>query len=364
MRLTVAAFTDAYLPTVNGVTYTVKTWRDRWQRRGGRMDVVYPRSEHTPVASEHPVTSVPFPFYNGFRIGFPRIPDAITDVDIVHAHTPFGLGLGGLRLARKGTGKPLVVSYHTPTEEYAAYLTERSIARAVVPVSTAYENWFLDHADHIITPSENTRDRLASRVEPPISIVSNGIDTERFEPTETDEFRDRFDLPSGPLVGYTGRHGYEKRLGDILDATAGLDVTVVFGGDGPARSRLENQASTTNVDVRFLGFLDREDLSAFYSALDVFAFPSPVETQGLVALEANACGTPVVGVEQGALAETVVDGQTGYHFTPCDIDGFRTAILRALEDRKTLNKSCLASRSDISVERSVDQLETVYENVM
>lgn len=362
MRPTVAAFTDTYLPTVNGVTYTVKTWRERWQRRGGRMDVVYPRSEHTPVAGEHPVTSVPFPFYNGFRIGLPRLPDAVRDVDIVHAHTPFGLGLGALRLANKTT-KPLVVSYHTPTEEYAAYLTERSIARYVIHVSTAYENWFLEHADHIITPSENTRDRLSSRVDSPISVVPNGIDIERFAPTDTDEFRDRFDLPDGPLVGYTGRHGYEKRLCDILDATAGLDVTVVFGGDGPARSQLEAHADTTNVDVRFLGFLDREDLPAFYSALDVFAFPSPVETQGLVALEANACGTPVVGVEQGALAETIDNGETGYHFDPCDIDGFRTAILRALEERDTLSASCLDSREDISVEHSVDQLEAVYETV-
>ncbi|WP_248908257.1 glycosyltransferase [Halocatena marina] len=364
MRSTVAAFTDTYLPTVNGVTYTVKTWRDRWESRGGRMDIVYPRSEHTPAAGEYPVTSAPFPFYNGFRIGFPRIPDAVSDVDIVHAHTPFGLGVGGLRLANKKTEKPLVVSYHTPTEEYAAYLTERSIARYVVHVSTAYENWYLNHADHIITPSENTRDRLTDRVNPPISVVPNGIDVERFTPTDTDEFRDRFDLPDGPLVGYTGRHGYEKRLCDILDATAGLDVTVVFAGDGPARSRLEARAETTNVDVQFLGFLDREDLPAFYSVLDVFAFPSPVETQGLVALEANACGTPVVGVEQGALADTIIDGQTGYHFPPCDIDEFRTAILRALEKRKSLSSSCLDRRGDISVEQSVDQLEAVYERVV
>jgi 1,2-diacylglycerol 3-alpha-glucosyltransferase len=364
MRPSVAAFTDTYLPTVNGVTYTVETWSSRWQDRGGRMDIVYPQSTHTPATDEYPVTSLPFPFYNGFRIGIPQIPDAVSDVDIVHSHTAFGLGIGGLRLAQK-EGQPLVASFHTPTSEYAAYLTERSIAGVIGRLSATYEDWYLDHADHIITPSENARDRLVDRgVESPITIVPNGIDTDRFTPTDTDKFCERFDLSDGPLVGYTGRHGYEKRLHDIIDATAGLDVTVVFGGDGPARSKLEESAAETNVDVRFLGFLDREDLPAFYSALDVFAFPSPVETQGLVALEANACGTPVVGVEEGALVDTVVEGETGYHFDPGDIDGFRTAILHALEKRETLSESCLDHRDDISVEHSVDQLETVYENVM
>jgi hypothetical protein len=92
----VAAFTDTYLPTVNGVTYTVKTWRDRWTDRGGRMDVVYPDSEYDPATDEHPVSSVPFPFYDGFRVGLPQVPEAVDDADLVHAHTPFGIGIGGL----------------------------------------------------------------------------------------------------------------------------------------------------------------------------------------------------------------------------------------------------------------------------
>ncbi|MFC7173338.1 glycosyltransferase [Haloplanus litoreus] len=62
---------------------------------------------------------------------------------------------------------------------------------------------------------------------------------------------------------------------------------------------------------------------AFYSALDAFVFPSPIETQGLVALEANACGTPVVGANDGALADTVVEGETGYHFETGDVKSLR-----------------------------------------
>jgi glycosyltransferase involved in cell wall biosynthesis len=364
----VVVFTDTYLPTVNGVTYTIKTWRERWERRGGRMDVVYPASsDHDPDAGEHPVRSVPFPFYDGFRVGLPRVPRSVSspDADVVHAHTPFGVGLAGLRLAGR-TDLPFVVSYHTPTAEYAEYLTSSApLGRGLERLSRRYERWFLSHADAVVVPSAQTRERLRSAgVDGDVVVVHNGVDVDRFEPVDTTAFRERHDLVGATLVGYTGRHGFEKRLPDILRAVDGMDdVTVVFGGDGPARDTLERLADDHDVDARFFGFLPREELPAFYSALDVFAFPSPVETQGLVALEAIACGTPVVGVREGALRDTIDDGVTGYHYAPGDIDGFGEAIRRALSTRETLGRNCLARRDEISVERSVDTLTTVYDRV-
>ncbi|WP_435349071.1 glycosyltransferase [Haloarchaeobius sp. HRN-SO-5] len=365
MNRQVAAFTDTYLPTVNGVTYTIKSWRDRWNRNGGWMDVVYPASdEHAPEASEHPVRSVAFPFYEGFRIGAPQIPREVQSADIIHAHTAFGLGLASLRLARS-RDTPLVASYHTPSAEYAEYVSpSKRLAFGIQRLSKHYERWFYNQADVVITPSEPTRQHLVDEVgvSTPVRVVSNGIDVEQFRPVDASAFRERHDL-HGTLVGYTGRHGYEKRLRDVVDAAEGLDVTVVFGGDGPARDDLADHARASDADVRFLGFLDREELPAFYSALDVFAFPSPVETQGLVALEANACGTPVVGVDAGALAETVDDGVTGYHFDRGDVDGFRASIERALEERDRLSENCLDRRDRVSIDHAIDRLESVYDDV-
>ncbi|MDS0259275.1 glycosyltransferase [Haloarcula sp. S1CR25-12] len=362
----VAAFTDTYLPTVNGVTYTVQTWRDHWQARDGRMDVVYPRSDHTPVAGEHPVRSLPFPFYDGYRLGMPQIPSAVHDADVVHAHTAFSLGMAGKRLARK-IDAPLVTSYHTPTGEYAEYVSKTDLLESAVQSSAEqYERWYLDGSDRIITPSERTADyvRQTLGAGTAVEVVSNGVDTEFFAPPEASDFRERYDLPDRPLVGYTGRHGHEKCLGDILTACAGLDVTVVFGGDGPVREDLESAAATSDLDVRFLGFLDREELPEFYAALDVFAFPSPVETQGLVALEANCCGTPVAGVDAGALSDTIDDGETGYSYAEGDMDGFQRAIERVLDDRDRLRERCLARRDAVSVDHAVDRLVEVYRQVL
>jgi len=363
----VAVFTDTYLPTVNGVTYTVKAWRDCWADRGGRMDVVYPRTDgYAARAGEYPVGSLPFPFYPGFRLGIPWIPRRVRDVDIVHAHTPFAVGLAGLRLARR-TNRPFVASYHTPTAEYADYVAPSdAVERLVERVSERYERWFLDHADAVLAPSDATAAHLTDEVgvSTPVTVVPNGIDTERFRPVDTAAFRARHGLDDiGTLLGYTGRHGYEKRLGDLVDAAATLDVTVVFGGDGPAREELERRATERGVDARFLGFLDREELPAFYSALDAFVFPSPIETQGLVALEANACGTPVVGANDGALADTVEDGVTGYHFETADVESLRESIRRTLAERERLRTSCLDHRDRHGVDRAVDRLADVYDRI-
>jgi 1,2-diacylglycerol 3-alpha-glucosyltransferase len=363
---TVATFTDSYLPTVNGVTYTVRTWAERWRNRGGRMDVVYPRSEYDPAEGEHPVRSLRFPFYQGYRLGVPHIPDGLPDPDIVHAHTPFLLGIAGLRLARQADA-PLVASYHTPTTEYAEYVAPGPrTASGLRRISQRWERWFFNRADLVLVPSEVTRRRLRESVGivTPTCVLSNGVDTDRFHTVDATGFRERHGLDgSRPLVGYTGRHGYEKRLDELIDAAAGLDITLVLGGDGPARGDLERQADDQAVDARFLGFLDRDSLCEFYSALDLFAFPSPVETQGMVAMEAAACGTPVVGADSGALADTISEDVAGYRYDPGDIEDFRAKIRRGLRERERLSQACLGRRESISVERTLDRLEQHYDTL-
>lgn len=360
----VAAFTDSYLPTVNGVTYTIEGWRDRYRGRGGRMDVVYPNAaEYTAGRHEYPVPSVDFPFYDGYRLGVPTVPDPVSDASVVHTHTPFGVGLAGVRLARR-TDARLIASYHTPTSEYAEYLLPGDFGVELLRrTCRRYERWFFNRADLVLAPSAVTKTHIERLgVDTRVTVLSNGVDTDRFRPVDPDEFVDRYDLPTtDPLIGYTGRHGHEKRLTDILEAAADLDVAVVFGGDGPARADLESTADRLGVDAYFLGFLDRSELPAFYSSLDALVFPSPVETQGLVAVEANACGTPVVGADAGALADTVDDGETGYRFSTGDVAALRDAIEAVFADHESLRETCLDRRSDIGIDAAVDELEAVYD---
>lgn len=359
----VATFTDTYLPTVNGVTYTIEGWRDRYRERGGRMDLVFPDADgYEPRDGEYPVWSVDFPFYEGYRLSFPTLPDAVANADLVHTHTPFGVGLAGLRFTRRRDVRH-VASYHTPTSEYAEYLLPTDIGVDTLEATCRrYEAWFFNRADVVLAPSQFTADHVRDLgVETPIEVVPNGVDTDLFRPVDPSGFLDRYSLPDDrPLVGYTGRHGYEKRLEDAVATAADLDISLVFGGDGPARADLEAAAATRDVDAHFLGFLERKELPAFYSALDVFVFPSPVETQGLVALEANACGTPVVGADDGALATTIEEGETGHQYDTGNVDALRTALVQTLSEADELTDSCLDSRSRIGLDNAVDRLEASY----
>lgn len=360
----VAAFTDTYLPTVNGVTYTIEGWRDRYHQRGGRMDIVFPSAEgYNPGDGEYPLRSVDFPFYEGYRLSLPAVPDAVSDVDVVHTHTPFGVGLGGLRMARSADAR-MVASYHTPTSEYAEYLLPTEFGVDLLrSTCRKYERWFFNHADVVLVPSSFTAHHVEELgIDTPISVIPNGVETDLFRPVDTAAFLSTHGIPTDEtLVGYTGRHGYEKRLFDAIEAAAELDVTLVFGGDGPARDDLEAAAEEHGVDAHFLGFLERSALPAFYSALDAFVFPSPVETQGLVALEANACGTPVVGADGGALRETVKDGVTGYSFETGNVSALERALERTLAEREALRETCLEQRDTIGMEETIDRLVECYD---
>jgi glycosyltransferase involved in cell wall biosynthesis len=368
MDYRVAAFTDTYLPTVNGVSYTLKSWREGWNGNGGRMDVVYPRADgYEPGPGEHPVGSLPFPFYEGFRLGVPRVPEDLTDADVVHVHSPFALGLSGVRMAREER-TPVVASYHTPAGEYAGYLGPTQwLTNQIRGLAETYERAFYDRASVLVVPSKAALRHVRAQVGvgTDVRVVSNGVDIDRFRPVDAEDFITRHDLPTDrPLVGYTGRHGYEKNVDELVRAAEGLDATVVLGGDGPAHEDLKAQAAAVDGDVRLLGFLDRKEMPAFYSALDVFAFPSPVETQGLVALEANACGTPVVGVDAGALSDTVKEGVTGYRYPGGDVEAFRDRIRETIAERDRLRERCLDRREAVSVERSLERLGEVYDGVV
>lgn len=363
----VVAFTDAYLPTINGVSYTLSTWAERWTQRRDRMEVVYPNAKaYTPRTWEHPVASVPFPFYEGYRMAPPWIPRSVSAPDVVHIHSVFTLGIAGLFLARK-CNLPLVATYHTPMKKYARYVAPGSRTTDLLKaVLERYERVVLERADVVTAPSRVTKSFLRDElgVTNRVAVVSNGINLELFSPVEANEFREHHQL-SGPVIGYTGRHGVEKNIEAIFAATDQIeqDVTVAIGGDGPHHEKLRKASERYDVDIRFLRFLPRDQLPEFYSAIDIFAFPSPVETEGIVAMEAIACGTPVVGVNAGALPETITAGETGYLYEQGDISSFAATLETALSTRSDLRDSCLRHREVLGVKRTLDKLAELYADI-
>ena len=160
-----------------------------------------------------------------------------------------------------------------------------------------------------------------------------GVDLEIFNPRRRcPALRERYAGPGEVLIVHCGRLSAEKRPSSSIDALArlrmaGVRAVLVVAGDGPLHTRLERQAAASALPVHFAGFVpDPAAVAALLATADVVLAPGPVETFGLAALEALACGTPVVVSGSSALPEVV--GDAGVAVTDEDFAGGVLSVLR------------------------------------
>jgi alpha-1,6-mannosyltransferase len=145
-----------------------------------------------------------------------------------------------------------------------------------------------------------------------VTRIPLGVDLDLFSPERySDELRARHARPEQVLLVHCGRLSVEKKPHRSLAALAGLlaagtDAVLVVAGDGPMRGRLERAAARRELPATFAGFItDPKELAGLLACADVVIAPGPVETFGLAALEALACGTPVVVSADSALPEVI-----------------------------------------------------------
>lgn len=259
-------------------------------------------------------------------------------IDVIQSHLFNATFLGSL--AGSLTGVPVAITVHgmyvNPEELALARLT----GSHMITVCTAAYMMGLS----LGMPEEQ------------ISLIPNGVDTERFRPDlDGTPFRQQIQVPEGaPLVGMVARLSREKGP-DLFVQAASLvaaerrDVHFVLVGDGPLHDDLAAQIDS-------LGFGDRFHLPgvipethAVYPALDVVCLPSRIEGQPLTLLEAMAAGRPVVATSVGGIPEIVQMGQTGWLVAQGDAKSMSERILWLLNHRKEAQQMGRAGR-----QRAVD----------
>jgi len=356
-------FTDTYFPQINGVTYTISLWKKELEKRGHEVYVYYPEDKgYTAKEREVPLKSLSFFFYKGYKLGLPSQGKVEKDLDIIHIHGLFSMAAFGLAMARK-MKIPSVLTYHTPADLYLGLLSSRESIQDILKTAyKVYEKELLERVDLITTPSEVIRDVLQKKWGDKIARVvalSNGVDTEFFREVDTKAFKKKYGIKEGKVIGFTGRHNKEKHVDELINIADRFDGQVLIAGDGPERADFEEMAKGQD-NIKFLGFLPREELPAFYSCLDVLCFPSRVETQGLVVLEANACGTPVVGADALALKETIDEGVNGFRYKPGDLDDIYSKISLIYKRLGAMKKSSVQYAKKESVGNIMGRLERIY----
>lgn len=362
-EMNIGIFTDTYFPQINGVTYTISLWKDKIEKEDrNNVYIYYPKSSYTPKKNEFPFRSFEFRFYKGYRIAIPaNISRKAKNLDVVHIHGLFSMAIAGIYVAKRHH-TPLILTYHTPADEYIRYITKRkSLQIALMRIYNLWEKRILNFCDLITVPSQTIRERLLKKgIKDNVMVLSNGVDLNFFRRVDTGKFKTKYKIPDKEcIIGFCGRLGYEKHLEDIIGISDRFKGTILIAGKGPAADYYKKMAEGKE-NVRFLGFLDRRELPELYSSLDIFVFPSTAETQGLVALEAMACGVPVVGANALALKDTIKDRETGYLYEQGNLSDLLDKIQKGYENMEILSENSLKHVQQHSIENTIEKLMEIY----
>jgi glycosyltransferase involved in cell wall biosynthesis len=345
----VALFTNNFYPRLSGVAVAVNFVNTALNKAGHDTLVVAPDYGYGRKVRGVEVFRVKSVYLKPMHVSLPLIrvdESSIRKVleswkpDLIHSHHPFMLGRAAQNMADEFDA-PLVYTFHTLYEFFTHYvmLDTDSVKKAV----REYIIRYADRCDLVIAPTEPIKEYLVDiGVKTRVEAVPTGVDFSRFR-NVTEEMveglrgrygLDRFDA----VLLYVGRISKEKNVGLALETLDALvrrknNYALLYIGDGPETGDIEERAAELNLRDRviFGGFLDQDTLAAAYFLGDVFLFPSPSDTQGIVLYEAGAAGLPVVATETMASRAAVKPGLNGL-FAEDDPEDFADKIEKIMAD--------------------------------
>ncbi len=289
---------------------------------------------------------------------------------LMHAH--FG-GCAAVALpATEALGIPLVVTFH-------GIDASRTLAdRLRTPTLTSQlfllrQKRLMRQADAFLVVANYMRDILLKKgfPEDKVRVHFLGIDTERFAP-------DRPAGPPPPLVLFVGRLVEKKGAEYLLRAMKRVqeqtpEAELVVVGDGPLRASLEREAHATLRSVRFLGRLPPDQVVAWMNRARVLSVPSIVaasgdrEGLGIVFLEAQSVGTPVVTFPTGGVPEAIDDGRSGFLVPEKDVGALAERITALLTDDELWTAMSARGiewvRERFDIRRQARALEGLYDEL-
>lgn len=208
----------------------------------------------------------------------------------------------------------------------------------------------IEESDGVTTVSRFLKEKTITNyhINKEIEVITNFVDTEKFQPVCHEEFKKRIAPNNEKILVHVSNFRTVKRVPDTIrileHVKKEIPAKLILVGDGPDRSECERLARELQLekDVIFLG--KQDGLSEILSASDIFLMPSQSESFGLSALEAMACGLPVVSSSVGGLPELILHNEVGFIAEFGDVDRMAKYTIELLQNEKKYNSFSQKSR--------------------
>ncbi|MEO0274754.1 MAG: glycosyltransferase [candidate division WOR-3 bacterium] len=229
----------------------------------------------------------------------------ISSFDIIHAHGMFNVPAGEV-------AKELANRYHKP---YIVTLHGDDV-NTLMSVPKRKEKYLrvLNQADKVIFVSQALLKKASALGFNPKNavVIPNGYNPQIFKPMDKNTIRRdlRIYQPNTRYVGFVGALAHVKRADKLVEIFSSIkkelpDVKFIVVGDGEYRAMMEKQAQKLDLDLMITGFVQQELVAKYMNAMDVMILPSRNEGFGAVCIEAQACGTCVIGSNNGGIPEAI-----------------------------------------------------------
>ena len=336
--MNIGLFTDAYVPSVNGVVTSVETLKKALEQKGHTVYIVtvgqdsktYDYDEKERILK---IPGIPLGIYD-YRMSsiYPlKVINLIKswNLNLIHSHTELSMGIFA-RLFAKQYNIPLVHTYHTMYKDYTWYVSrnikffDMGCKKAVEYISKFYCD---NTADAFIVPTVKTyhlfRDEY--HYDKDIYIVPTGLDASRFYKENSDKLKvtrlrrylgyKRKDF----VMLFVGRLAQEKNvtfLFDIIEKTKNKNIKLLVVGYGPDEENYKKEVKERGLEdrIKFTGKVAWIDMPNYYHVSNAFITASTTETQGLTVIEALAASLPVICIDDDAFKSVVVDNFNGRIF--------------------------------------------------
>lgn len=374
-ELKIAIGTEAFPPTIDGISTVAKCYADIINEKLGEAVIVTPKNpnqeDYKYKYKIYRYKSL-FTFGEGYPVGWPFKRQFSEDIinmnfDVLHSHCPIATSYFYRRVNRIKR-IPQVLTYHTKYE----YDFESRIPG--YPLRHRAYGFLLNNiksADEVWVTSKGTAQSLRKvGYEGDYIIMPNGCDLpiSSFSDDDRDIIRRKHSIPAEiPILIFVGRMMWYKNIKIIADACRRLknndfNFRLIMIGTGPDENAIKKYIRKNGLDgnVIFTGqILDRGELQLYYSAADLLVFPSVFDTNGLVVREAAASATAALLVDGSCAAEGIKDGETGFLCSEDD-QSVAASILKIFENPPQLRQVGINAQNDIYISWD-ESIKNAYE---